>query len=57
MAVYEYECRACGERFELRASMAEHDSWKGRPPACPGCAGTDTNQLVSTFSCKAPSKY
>lgn len=54
MAVYEYECLSCAERFEVRASMSEHDSWK-KPPVCPGCGKNETMQIVSNFNCRAPS--
>jgi len=57
MAVYECECQSCGERFEVSVSMSEHDAWKGKPPSCPKCGKPKTRQLVSAFSCKAPSKY
>jgi putative FmdB family regulatory protein len=41
MPVYEYQCRSCGHRFEylvLRSSPAA---------ACPACAKTDLEQLIS----------
>ncbi len=57
MAVYECECQSCGERFEVNVSISEHDAWKGKPPPCPKCGKAKTRQLVSAFSCKAPSKY
>ncbi len=57
MAVYEFECQTCGERFEKTMSMMDHESLKNRPPACPKCGKKKTRQLVSSFSCKAPSKY
>ncbi|MDQ6773726.1 MAG: zinc ribbon domain-containing protein [Candidatus Dormibacteraeota bacterium] len=57
MAVYEFECQACGERFEVTVAITEHDRLKHRPPACPKCAKRKTQQLASSFSCKAPSKY
>ena len=57
MAVYEFECGDCGERFEVTMAMSEHDRLKEQAPACPKCGKTETHQLVSTFSCKAPSKY
>jgi len=57
MATYEYECRACGKSFDVMMSMSEHDRLKEQPPVCPECGAQDTRQLVSTFSCKAPSKY
>jgi putative FmdB family regulatory protein len=57
MAVYEIECQSCGERFEVNASISEHEGWNGKPPPCPKCGKQETRQLVSNFSCKAPSKY
>ena len=38
--IYEYECRACGERFEalIRGSSA---------PTCPACDGADLERLLS----------
>jgi putative FmdB family regulatory protein len=57
MAVYEYACSACGERFEVTASMKEHDHLKEQPPACPKCGEQQTRQQVSHFECKTPSGY
>ena len=57
MAVYEFECQECGERFELTMSISDHDRLKKEPPACPKCEKTETRQLVSMFSCKTPSGY
>ncbi len=57
MAVYEFECQACGKRFEVTARITEHDHLKERPPACPKCGKRKSRQLVSLFNCKAPSKY
>jgi putative FmdB family regulatory protein len=57
MAVYEFECLGCGERFELSVPMSQHDKLKSDPPACPKCSGKETQQLVSMFSCKTPSGY
>jgi putative FmdB family regulatory protein len=57
MAVYEFECRDCGKRFELTMPMSEHDRVKSEPPGCPECGKRDTHQLVSLFSCKTPSGY
>jgi putative FmdB family regulatory protein len=55
MAVYEFECAACGERFEVQRPMSEHGHLKEQAPTCPTCGKTDTRQLVSVFSCKTPS--
>jgi putative FmdB family regulatory protein len=57
MAVYEFECQACGERFEVAMGISEHDRIKDQPPACPKCGKREVRQLVSSFNCKAPSKY
>jgi putative FmdB family regulatory protein len=54
MAVYEFECQACGKRFELSVPMHEHDRLRDKPPACPQCGKTETHQTVSVFSCKTP---
>lgn len=57
MAIYEFECRACGKHFEVTMGMAEHDRLKEQPVACPECGARESRQLVSAFNCKAPSKY
>jgi len=57
MAVYEFECQSCGKRFEISVPITEHDRLKKQPPACPECGKRKTEQLASSFSCKAPSKY
>ena len=57
MAVYEFECQACGERFQVTTPMHEHDHMKERPPTCPKCGQEQTRQLVSHFECKTPSGY
>ena len=45
MPTYEYRCRACGETFELRRSMAESDA----PASCPS-GHDDTTRLLSVFA-------
>lgn len=57
MAVYDFQCQACGERFQITATMSEHDGLRDNPPACPKCAKRETRQLVSMFTCKTPSGY
>ncbi len=57
MAIYEFECKDCGNRFEVSVPISEHDRLKQQPPACPKCGKTEVQQLVSIFSSKAPSKY
>jgi putative FmdB family regulatory protein len=55
VAVYEFECLNCGERFETTVPMKEHDHLRENPPACPSCKGTNTRQLISLFNCRKPS--
>jgi putative FmdB family regulatory protein len=43
MPIYEYRCRACGAAFERLVRT-------GDVPACPGCAATDLERLVSLFA-------
>jgi putative FmdB family regulatory protein len=57
MAVYEFECVHCGERFEMTERMKDHDHLKEQPPACPKCGKHETRQAVTEFSCKTPSGY
>jgi putative FmdB family regulatory protein len=57
MAVYEFECEACGHRFEVTAPITAHPQLKERPPACPACAKTRTRQLVSLFKCASPKAF
>ena len=45
MPTYEYRCRACGETFELRRSMAESDD----AATCPS-GHDDTSRLLSVFA-------
>jgi putative FmdB family regulatory protein len=57
MAIYEFECQACGERFEMTMGIAEHDRLKEEPAACPKCGKRETQQVVSTFYTKPPTSY
>ena len=43
MPIYEYECRQCGNQFELLVI-------KTTVPACPSCESQDLEQLVSGFA-------
>ena len=54
MAVYEFECQACGHRFEVSVPINEHERLKQHSPACPSCRKHKTRQLVSMFNCPAP---
>jgi len=57
VAIYDYQCRACGKRFELNISMSQHDRLKDDPPACPACGRKETQRLASLISCKISSGY
>jgi len=43
MPIYEYECRACGHRFE---QLILHSC----TPECPACQGQDLERLISLFA-------
>jgi putative FmdB family regulatory protein len=43
MPLYEYRCRACVNEFEALVRA-------GDAPACPHCASTDLERLVSLFA-------
>ncbi|MDP2917521.1 MAG: zinc ribbon domain-containing protein [Dehalococcoidia bacterium] len=45
MPIYEYECAKCGERFELRRSLADKDS----EIQCPGCGEKNPERVFSLF--------
>jgi len=42
MPMFEYECQACGRRFETFVTAS-------RKPACPTCQSEDLRKLVSTL--------
>ena len=46
MALYEYKCADCGERFDLVRSMSAADE----PAECPECGGTESRRLISSFA-------
>jgi len=46
MPIYEYECKSCGERFELRRSMSDSDS----EIKCPRCEALHPQRVLSTFA-------
>jgi putative FmdB family regulatory protein len=43
MPLYDFHCRACGERFEARVPYGEE-------PACPACGGPDTERVPAPFA-------
>jgi len=46
MPLYEYRCTACGETFEIIASLAERDE----KAVCPACGGHDTARVFSPIT-------
>ena len=46
MPIYEYECTKCGERFELRRSIADSDS----EIRCPNCGAEYPRRVLSVFA-------
>ena len=46
MPIYEYECGKCGEKFELRRSIADSDS----EVKCPKCGAENPQRVFSVFA-------
>ena len=46
MPIYEFQCAACGERFEILSSLAERDE----KAVCPSCGGHDVSQVLGGFT-------
>jgi putative FmdB family regulatory protein len=46
MPLYEYQCEACGARFEQLRRMAEAD----RGVECPKCESAEVKRTLSTFA-------
>ena len=46
MPIYEYECLACGEKFELRRGINRSDS----EIKCPRCGAANPRRIFSMFS-------
>lgn len=47
MPIYEYLCTQCGERTEIKASVAEKE--KGLKVACPRCGSKKMAQVFGGF--------
>lgn len=43
MPLYDFQCPACGNRFEARTPVDEQ-------PACPACGQADAVRVLSTFA-------
>jgi len=50
MALYEYKCAACEERFDLMRPMSAADE----PAACPECGSEDSRRVISNFASITP---
>lgn len=48
MPTYEFTCTGCGQRSELRASIAEKEA--GLRPPCPACGSRELRQALSTVA-------
>jgi len=55
MAIYEFECVACGERFEVTRAMSRHDELKHEPPTCPKCGQAGAREVAPLVGYKTPS--
>lgn len=53
MPTYEYRCESCGELFEQRESVAEHEAGK---PTCPKCGGDKVARAFSRVHVKTAKK-
>ena len=50
MALYEYKCAECEERFDLMRPMAAADE----PADCPECGSVESRRVISHFSSITP---
>ena len=48
MPAYDYTCRQCGERFEVRMSIAAYS--EGAKPACEACGSADVERTFTTVN-------
>ena len=51
MPIYEYECRKCEEKFELRRTIADSDS----EVKCPKCGAENPQRVFSVFAVSSSS--
>lgn len=52
MPIYEYECKDCGERFELHRKTTDSDS----EIRCPKCGKKQPRRILSTFASTSSSE-
>ena len=50
MALYEYKCPKCEERFDLMRPMSAADA----PAECPECGASESRRLISSFASVTP---
>jgi putative FmdB family regulatory protein len=55
MAIYEFECSACGELFEVTRPMSAHDLLRQEPPPCPKCGAMGALERAPLINLKTPS--
>ena len=53
MPTYEYRCEHCGETFEQRETVAEHEA---ATPKCPKCGSEKVARAFSAFYTKTSKK-
>ena len=53
MPNYAFRCKQCGEQFEVRESVKEHDRHEER---CPKCKSDDIDQQYGTVYVKTSKK-
>ncbi|HEY77515.1 MAG TPA: zinc ribbon domain-containing protein [Dehalococcoidia bacterium] len=46
MPIYEYKCRNCNEKFEVRRNLQDEE----KEVKCPRCESRDTQRVFSLFS-------
>ena len=54
MPIYEYLCTECGEKIEVKASVAEKE--RGLKVTCPKCGSKKMAQVFGSFSTFSSSK-
>jgi putative FmdB family regulatory protein len=50
MALYEYKCAGCEDRFDLMRPMSAADD----PAECPECGSTESRRVISNFASITP---
>jgi putative FmdB family regulatory protein len=53
MSNYEFVCKKCGHRFDVRESIAQHDAHKDK---CPKCGSTEVQQQFVDIQVKTSKK-